>query len=133
MEDLHVERDPGLNAGHWELPERLERAPAPRLVHFSGYDPAAPDAASRHVPGLGVAELGPAAQLFARYAALVEAAGHEQARLLPRRFDSFADGSPVTPAARALHRELGEGADRFGDPFRSGPGSFQAWLAERSF
>jgi hypothetical protein len=130
--DLHVERDPGINVGHWELPERLERVPAPPLVHFSGFDPAQPAAASRHVPGLAVAALGPAAPLFEDYAVRLDAAGHEHARLLPRSFDRYADGSPIPSAARARHRELGEGADRFGDPFRSGPGSYQAWFdAER--
>ena len=70
VEDLHVLRAPDVNVGHWRLP--LD-AP-PRLMHFSGFDPARPDRVSRHSD----APAGPLAPLLARYADALRAAGQER-------------------------------------------------------
>jgi hypothetical protein len=139
FEGAHLVREPGANVGHWNLPERrieivggevrVDGEPG-RLMRFSGYDPRRPEWATRHSDRLRVADLGDAAELFARYRAALLAAGDEVTRAWPYAFARFADGVAIPDAARALHRELGAGAGRFGDPF-AGPasGSFRAHLA----
>jgi hypothetical protein len=60
---LYVLRAPDVNVGHWRLPA----ARPPRLAHFSGFDPAAPELVSRHAPGLRTADAGAAGPLHAEY------------------------------------------------------------------
>ena len=67
---LHVLRAPDINVGHWRLPA----ARPPRLAHFSGFDPAAPEYVSRHAPGLRTADAGAAGPLHAEYARRLSAA-----------------------------------------------------------
>ena len=38
------------------------------------------------------------------------------------------DGVPVPDVARSLLAEMGDTAGRFGDPLRTGPGSYYEWL-----
>lgn len=82
--DLHLLRDEGVNAAYWSLAgaevrrtvDGLTVSGRPlRLFHFSGFNPAWPELVTRHVPGLTVEQMGEAAELFRRYAALVREAG----------------------------------------------------------
>ena len=75
---LHVLRAPDINVGHWRLPA----ARPPRLAHFSGFDPAAPELVSRHAPGLRSADAGAAAPLHAEYARRLSAASQGAPTLL---------------------------------------------------
>jgi hypothetical protein len=51
--------------------------------------------------------------------------------LWPYAYGRFLDGVPIPPIARAIYRELGPGAARFGDPFdRTARNGFGAWLGE---
>jgi hypothetical protein len=125
VEDLHVLRHPGVNVGHWALPARLDDDPAPRLVHFSGFDPLVPERLSRHDAQLQVDAL---EALQADYARRLLSAGHDRLRYEPYGFASYDDGTPIPDAARRAHLALGTAADGHGDPFRSGPSSFRAWF-----
>jgi hypothetical protein len=124
--DVGVLRDERVNVGHWNLPER--GVADVRLFRFSGYEPDAPERATRYADRLATEALNGAGEHFARYRAALLAAGWEEARAWPYAFDRFADGEPVPPIARALHDELG--GERFADPFAVGSGSFAAWLRE---
>ncbi len=69
--------------------------------------------------------------MFERVAGELAAAGWPESSQWPYAYDRFDDGVPIPPIARAIHRELGREAARFGDPFaRDAPGGFAAWLGE---
>ena len=124
--DVGVLRDQRVNVGHWNLPERSVEDV--RLFRFSGYEPDAPERATRYADRLATGSLNGAGEHFERYRTELLDAGWEEARAWPYAFDRFANGEPVPAIARALHDELG--GERFGDPFAVGPGSFAAWLRE---
>jgi hypothetical protein len=126
FDDVGVLRDERFNVGHWNLPERsVEDC---RLFRFSGYEPDAPEQATRYADRLITSALDGASEHFARYREALLAAGWDEARDWPYAFDRFADGAPIPPLARAFHDELG--GERFADPFAVGAGSFAAWLCE---
>lgn len=132
-------RDPAINVAYWNLAERdlrwegdkLQAGDRPcALFHFSGFDPASPRVISRYLP-LPVEQAGPLAPLFARYLEALEAAGYDTASDLPWTYDSFDNGVPIPEEVRRIYHDLGEGADRFGDPRATAPeGSFFRWLTE---
>ncbi len=133
-------RDPGANVGHWCLPERLVEVRdgevwaaggSCSLFRFSGFDPELPQAVTRYTDRLRVAELGSAAELFERFAALLAAAGYHQARAWPYAFGRFDNDVPIPEVARRIYADLGEAVEAFGDPFSAtGAGSFFRWLGE---
>ncbi|MCS7044383.1 MAG: hypothetical protein NZR01_16485 [Bryobacteraceae bacterium] len=135
---LGIVRDPGINVGHWNLPERrieirngqiLACGLPCRIFRFSGYDPARPGTVSRYRPDWQVADTGPAAEVFRRYQALLEQCGWRECAGLPYGWDLFDNGEPIPLPARRLHSALGEAAAQFGDPFAAGaPGSYYSWL-----
>jgi glycosyltransferase involved in cell wall biosynthesis len=81
---------------------------------------------------LGDAAPGAAETLFARqYAARLRARGFDEAPEHGSLCDFFRNGVPIPPIARAIYRDLGEGARRFGDPFATdAPTSYFHWLME---
>jgi hypothetical protein len=127
--DTRVLRDGGANIGHWNLPERLE-AP-PELLRFSGFDPDRPEQVTRYTQRLATADLDGLSSRFADYAQALHTEGWAKAQRWPYAYDSFANGVPVPELARDLYAELGPAAERFGDPFETGAGTFYAWLNER--
>jgi len=140
FEEVAIDRDPGTNVGHWNLPERRveidgERVRVDggegRVVRFSGYDPDRPERLTRYSPRLTRENLGPAAALLERYHAALLAAGLRETRGWPYAYGRFDDGVPIPEVARAIYREQGEAAARFGDPFLAAPaGSFRRFLEE---
>lgn len=140
MPSCRLVRDPGLNVGHWNLLDRrIEILPGGeiladgrpcRLFRFSGYDPARPDQVTRYNPGLAVVATGAAAEIFRLYHERLIAAGHWTVQRWPYAWACYDDGTPISDAARRIYHDLGEQAERFGDPFRTGPGSFREWLAQ---
>src|SRR4051794_2763135 len=124
--DVAVLRDARVNVGHWNLPERSVEDV--RLFRFSGYEPDAPERATRYADRLGTAALNGASDYFARYREALLDEGWAEARAWPYAYGRFADGAPIPALVRTLYDELGGG--RFGDPFAVGPGSFAAWLRE---
>lgn len=133
-------RDPGANVGHWCLPERqvevrdgavwAEGRPC-SLFRFSGFDPARPGAVSRYSERLQAADLGPAAELFTRFAERLERAGYLETKCWPYACGRFDNGVPIPDVAREVYRELGDSVEAFGDPFQAGgERSFFRWLHE---
>ncbi len=138
-EDLVVIRDPTINVAYWTVPERSLRMDGEtllvngepcRLFHFSGFDPRHPERPSKYAKDLSMRDLGSAATIFERYASLLRAAGAEQTLRLPYSFGRFDDGVEIPAVARLVYGQLGETADRFGNPFAVGKGSFREWLCE---
>lgn len=139
FDGVHVLRDPAANVGHWAMTEhavtveddavRVDGRPG-RVMRFSGYDPGDPMRVTRYAERPTRAQIGGAAAVLDRYRDELLAAGHDDAAQEPYAYDRFADGVPIPAIARELHRELGAEAERFGDPFATGSGTFRAWLNE---
>jgi hypothetical protein len=140
FEGVHPLRDPAVNVGHWNLAERAVRIRDGRvlvgdepclLFRFSGYSPQERGRVTAYVPQRTLADVGAAGAVFERFCAQLEAAGWAQSSAWPYAWATFSDGVAIPPIARELYRELGDGAARFGDPFRrDAPGGFAAWLGE---
>jgi glycosyltransferase involved in cell wall biosynthesis/SAM-dependent methyltransferase len=110
-------RDPGLNVAHWNLSQRdvsykddtwYANGVPLRLHHFSGFDPDRPEVLSKHQgtdPRIAPSTTKALARLYADYAGRLQRAGYAQVRSLPFRFEQFADGTTITPAARRTYRD----------------------------
>lgn len=139
--DVHIFRDPGYNVAHWNLPERtvglegggltVNGRPC-RVFHFSGFEPDRPAAVTRYSSRLAMSGVGPVAELFRRYASLLEAAGHRESEAWPYAYGHFDNGVPISDLARRIYQDLGPSARRFGDPFETARrDSFFRWSSGR--
>jgi hypothetical protein len=128
--DAHVSRDPGLNLGYWDLPNRqVEGGPgaytvrgAPlRCFHFGGFDPERPDVLSLHQDRVDLAAEPVLTQLLRDYADELLAAGHAAAA--PARLGT------TTPLMRRLYRE-GRAAGALREPLTTAAGEAELvrWL-----
>jgi hypothetical protein len=135
----HILRDPGMNVGHWNLPERRIRvrdgrvtadgAPC-RVFRFSGYQREFPQRVTQYNPHLTVESAGEAAEVFRRYQAGLDAAGYQETRQWPYAFGCFDNGVSIPETARRVYHDLNDEVRRFGDPFAAAhEGSFFRWLA----
>jgi hypothetical protein len=136
--EVIMERDPGLNVAHWNLPERtvtIDRAGAVfvdgqpcRLFRFSGFDADNPGYATRYHTRLAMEDLGAAAAVYTRYLQLLEDAGYHESCAWPYAYGHFDNGVPIPHVARQIFRDL-EDVARFGDPFETyRPDSFFNWI-----
>ena len=137
--DTTVLHDPGLNVGHWNLPERritvtngtvYADGQRCRLFRFSGYDPDRPRSATSYfyTPRLEVSRLGDAAIVFERYRQALFAAGWAETRTWPYAYQCFDNDVAIPEIVRDIYAGLPD-AERFGDPFETqGPTSFFRWL-----
>jgi hypothetical protein len=141
VSDCLILRDPGYNVGHWNLPERRVTVSngavsvdgtACRIFRFSGYSPDTPDVVTKYSSRLTRHTVGDAWMVFERYRAALEQAGWAEAARFGSAFDAFDNGVAVPGIARAIYAQLGEEVGRFGNPFRTGPGSFFEWLTASS-
>ena len=127
-----VLRDPGVNAGFWDVPNRpLAGGPGGyavagvplRCFHFSGFDPARPDVLSSHQNRIDLRDHPVLARLVSDYAAELHEAGH--AAMAAER------PAVLTTLARRLYREgRASGALRHRLTSRAGEAELAAWLAE---
>jgi hypothetical protein len=135
---IRVLRDRAYNAAYWNLHERrdLDRRDGVFLLgeaplvffHFSGLDPAHPDAISRHQDRYVLGELAPAyRELFEEYVASLRAEGLEQTASWPYSFDRFDDGVRIPDVARGIYRRESTGASGWEKPFARS-GGFRDWL-----
>jgi hypothetical protein len=140
FDGVHILRDPTYNVAYWTLPERNVHVPENllpvatqpcRFFHFSGFDPEQPPAVTRYSPRLTMGNVGPAVSLFDHYATLLNAAGYQTAKNWPYAYGCFDNDVAIPDAARELYRNLGNSAERFGDPFHArGTDSYFHWLNE---
>ena len=137
FDGVSILRHDGYNVAYWNLGQRTVRGAGSsatvngqplRFFHFSGFDPADPSMASKHDFALRVTEVGDARALIADYDAAIRAAGYESFRNARYPFGVFADGTPISDAARIAYRhspaiQHAAGADPFRHPelFRAHP------------
>ena len=139
LEGVRIDRDPGTNVGHWQLPDtRIDLSSGTPhadgrpivALRFSGFDGDRPSSMTRYSDRLDGAPLGDMQQLIASYADQLVEHGHHD-RDDRYAYASFDDGSPILDQHRELHAGLLDVARQaFGDPFRTGPRSFAAWADE---
>lgn len=141
FEDVEVVRNPGFNVAHWNLPERavavdgesisVDGAPG-LFFRFSGFEPERAQAVTRYSPRLNMSNVGAAAEIFGRYAVMLEAAGYNETKSWPYAYGHFTNGRPISDRARRLYLRLGDEAERFGDPFDTASSdSFFRWSRRR--
>lgn len=140
FEDVHLVCNRGFNIGHWNLPERRLQSHANKLTvdgevcrffRFSGFNPDEPLAVTRYSSRVRMADLGPAAHIFARYHQLLSAARYGETKTWRYAYDYFDNGVPIPDVARELYHGLGDDVGRFGDPFATtAADSFFRWLTQ---
>lgn len=137
FDGVHVLTDPGYNVAYWNLNSRrisLNGEPQSNgnplyFFHFSGLDLDNIEGVSRYQDRFTLGDIGDAAKLFRKYRELVLAEGFDACRSRPYAFASFDNGVPIPSFVREFYRSLGPAAERFGDPFKTGPAdSFFRWL-----
>jgi glycosyltransferase involved in cell wall biosynthesis len=139
FKEVLVLHDPGYNVAYWNLHGRTVtiEADGPQsngrplvFFHFSGIDPQSLEGVSKHQNRFRLGDIGGAADLYRRYAALVLAEGHLASKPWPYAFGRFSNGVVVPDVARSLYHGLGEAKQKsFGNPFEvEGEGSFFRWL-----
>lgn len=134
FERVHIERDPGANVASWNVGRRrvtiteqgdiLANGSPLKFYHFSKFG-ADGEAMTERYAGDNFEVF----ELWAWYGR--QLAAHAVPEVPPGwwQYGRFADGTPIPRAARLLYRERPDLAGRFPDPFASGPGSLQEWLA----
>ena len=134
---MRILRDRACNVGHWNLPERavsvqgdvvtVDGDPC-RLFRFSGYEPDQPRSITRYSQRLTFENVGDARLVFERFAAALESEGYGETRHWPYAFGVFDNGIAVPDLARRLYAERPADQNGWGDPLRTGAGSFFEWL-----
>src|SRR5262249_25000988 len=90
-----------------------------------------PDLVSKYQNRYRLSDLPPVFQrLFSEYSSALLVAGLESTKNLRYAFDYFEDGSRIHPFWRRAHRDAREIRERWSNPFRTGPSTFQEWLRE---
>ena len=131
---VHVERDDGANVASWNISQRriaitgqgdiLVNGSPLKFYHFSKFGGEGEAMTERYAgDNFEVFEL------WAWYRRQLEAHAVEGVPPGWWRYGRFDDGAPIPPAARRLYRGRPDLIARFADPFASGPGSLQQWLA----
>ena len=142
FDGVHILRHAGYNVGHWGLTHRRVEAHEGGMrvngvplafFHFSGLDVEKPEIISRHQDRFSLDEVPALKPLFEDYVARVKAAGYDECQLWPYAYARFGNGVLIPPEARRLYWSLGDGANRFGNPFKTrGTGSYWNWLQEEA-
>ncbi len=121
----HLIRDPGVNVGHWNLRERQVQVHEGRVMalgvpcrvfRFSGYQADRPDMVTKYNRHYTVASTGAAAAVFARYQALLMAAGYTEAKRFPYAYERYDDGVVISARARRACQQA-NAAQQAGNPF----------------
>ena len=136
----HILRDPGMNVGHWNLPERrihihnghvmADGVPC-RVFRFSGYQPEASHMVTQYNLQMTVESTGDAAEVFDLYQSMLVSAGYFECRRWPYAYGFFDNAASISDSARLTYHDLGNEVRRFGDPFSTThEGSYYRWLED---
>ncbi len=126
FDGVSVLRNPGLNVAYWNLSHRMvRRSPKGYLVngeplsffHFSGFEPEAPHAFSRHQNRFTLDDLGDARELVLEYRRRLYEQGYSECCKWPYAYGKFRNGFPIPDMGRPAHHELPEVVARLSDPF----------------
>ncbi len=137
FDKVKVIRDPGYNVASWNLSRRtlavgkdgaitVNGYPL-RFWHFTKLGPLG-DVMTKRYAGDNF----PVYEIWAWYKRQVAAATDPA---IPDRwwaYGRFADGEPIEKAQRVLYRQRGDLQAAYPDPFASGRGTFQDWLAHEA-
>lgn len=134
--DVAVLRDSGYNVASWNLGNRpitigadgvIRAGERPlRFFHFTKVNSVGEEMLRRYA--YGRTEVFELLRYYRRRLAAHRVAG------LPNgwwAFGQYADGTPIPQADRVAWRTRADLRRRFGDPFASGPGSFQSWCVQK--
>ena len=135
FDKVKVLRDPGYNVASWNLSTRavavgkdgaitVNGAPL-RFWHFTKLGPLG-DTMTKRYAGRNF----PVYEIWRWYKAQVDAATDAG---IPGRwwaYDTYADGAPIQKSHRVTYRHREDLQASFPDPFASGEGSYQKWLAD---
>jgi hypothetical protein len=131
---VHVSRDVGINASHWNMHERqLQNENGEYFVngrpliffHFSSFDPNNPAGIARRQERRFTLENNPEyRELFEYYACAVLENGYDTVCRYPYAYTKFDNGVTVLNFHRRLYRRLSEEHSFGPDPFVTTPGSF---------
>lgn len=133
VDDVAIIRDTAYNIAYWNLHERSISHTNNRyfvngkpigFFHFSGYLPEKPDVLTSYVTTHALQDNQDLRHLHDWYAQLLKKEGYDTLRQLPYAFDTYADGSPIPPAARLLYLQE-KLQKRFPSPFDSNEQSYQ--------
>lgn len=126
---VNVYRNPGCNTAYWNLHERklLYAEPAPLVessggtaelifFHFSGFDPQAPGAISKHQNRFSLQQRPDLKALFEAYAERLLGNGYVNYKSEPYGFAIFTNGGRISPTLRRYYSQLPELAAE-PDPF----------------
>lgn len=137
---MHVLRHPGYNVAYWNLHERLVEGNVGRFTvngerlvffHFSAFDPHAPDRLTRHPIRHALSSFPPLQELCTSYSHMLLERGYDACKDWPYSYGTFDNGVPLTSEIRSFYTlQSKESRQSFGDPFRTGPGSFYEWMQE---
>jgi hypothetical protein len=133
FEGVCILRTPRLNVASWNVATRRITGTVPDDVrvdgeplgfyHFTGFDSGAHRTmAWKHAAGQPTVHT-----LVDWYAALVAEADDDPLAAAPWAYGSFADGTPVSPAARLVYRERVDLQRAFPDPFATAGGGYRGW------
>jgi hypothetical protein len=128
FQGVHVEREPGYNAGYWSIhSRRIELHDSSwwcngqplRFFHFSGFDPAKPQLLSRDTTR-AVEERGDdLLKLLAVYREQLLRNGYESTSLLPYDHDRLSNGDRVLYGTRRAYRNSERWQKQDANPFHS--------------
>jgi glycosyltransferase involved in cell wall biosynthesis len=139
--EAFILRDPGYNVAYWNLHNRCVTVQDGRVqvnggpcyfFHFSGFNPLDIRHLSRYQNRLGMAEIGDVRILFQMYAERLLAHGYMETCDWPYAFGCFDNGVPIPQELRRHYLQMGQAAERFGNPFETTPpSSLYCWWALR--
>jgi GT2 family glycosyltransferase len=131
-------KDETYNVAYWNIHSRkisregdtyfVNRREPLAFFHFSGFDPAKPTVFSKHQNRTSIREGTGLADIVALYVDLQMQHGFNVWRKQPYGFGSFDDGTAISAPIRRVYMQLDASQKEFfGNPFRTGSGSFLEW------
>lgn len=135
---VEILRRPGCHVAYWNVHGRVVARDGDRwsvdgeeltFFHFSGFEPARPQALSRHQDRIRLADHPGLAALVAAYARTLAKLDFDGAAAKPYGFARFSNGVPFTPLCRQLVRRFPRIFERYPDPLDAkGPDAYFRWL-----
>ncbi|MEO8215611.1 MAG: glycosyltransferase [Acidobacteriota bacterium] len=140
LPSVDIQRNPAYNIAYWNLPHRkLQRSNQGWLVdgeragffHFSGIVFDELGAISKYQSRVNAGTNPEVMPLFHEYRDRIEAADHDETRMIPYGFERFeASGVPVVPVLRTAFQRIDPYGLRWQNPFDDQcEDSYLAWLA----
>jgi hypothetical protein len=138
IDGVLILKEPEYNIAYWNFHCRELREEDGRFYtdgrpavffHLSGLDPENIQIVSKHQNRFQFKNIGAYRRVLEQYQELVLSKGWNDAKGWPYAFDRFDNGIQIPPFTRRLLYEMGDGAEKFGNPFETDQqSSFFNWL-----